>query len=213
MALIVGSGLLVSGFLAATLSSLVAAEIKAWSPSIIRGLIKFAVERLPENLRERFTEEWQSHVNEVPGQVGKLLVALGFSIAAYDVVLDSQRNQVLEDQLQVLRELDGIQSGSNTTVHLVQNLAILASRPDLGSLANGLSLSLSECQETRDKLAAEVALASAKPSTLFVNLSFALARKRLQNHRDQILKRAEQIREGNSQIAKLVEEKTRRLGQ
>jgi hypothetical protein len=33
---------------------------------------------LPESQRKRFTEEWQCHVDEIPGEVGKLIVAFGF---------------------------------------------------------------------------------------------------------------------------------------
>jgi lipopolysaccharide/colanic/teichoic acid biosynthesis glycosyltransferase len=37
---------------------------------------------LPEDQRERFAEEWPSHVNEVPGDISKLLVACGFFLAS-----------------------------------------------------------------------------------------------------------------------------------
>jgi len=37
---------------------------------------------LPPTQRERFEEEWQGHINEVPGDIGKLTVALGFLRAA-----------------------------------------------------------------------------------------------------------------------------------
>ena len=40
---------------------------------------------LPEDHRERFKEEWQSHLDETPGKLGKLLVALGFLLAAFRI--------------------------------------------------------------------------------------------------------------------------------
>jgi hypothetical protein len=40
---------------------------------------------LPESQRRRFTEEWQSHVDEIPGEVGKLIVAFGFLRASSEI--------------------------------------------------------------------------------------------------------------------------------
>lgn len=50
-------------------------EFKAWTPWLIKHFIQRAVRRLPESQHQRFTEEWQSHVDEIPGEVGKLFVA------------------------------------------------------------------------------------------------------------------------------------------
>ncbi len=61
--------------------------------SITRSLIKLAVAWLPRSQRERFGEEWQSHVNEVPGKVGKLLCCVGFLFAAYNMALTMERKQ------------------------------------------------------------------------------------------------------------------------
>jgi hypothetical protein len=121
MALITGLGLIVVSVVTAVLSRILAEEMGAWSPSIIRSLIEFAVGRLPEHQRERFEEEWQSHVNDVPGQVGKILVAMGFLIAAYDVALNDRRNQMLETQVLLLARLDDMRSTSTTVVNLIQN--------------------------------------------------------------------------------------------
>lgn len=82
MALISIIGVAVLGILGAAVSRLMADEFKAWVPWIIQHLIDWAVSTLPEDKRERFAEEWSSHVNEIPGDVGKLTVALGFLVAA-----------------------------------------------------------------------------------------------------------------------------------
>lgn len=42
-----------------------------------------AVEKLPDVEQERFSEEWRAHLDEVPGDLGKLLTALGFQYAAW----------------------------------------------------------------------------------------------------------------------------------
>jgi hypothetical protein len=66
------------GIFATAVSRQLADEFKAWTPRLIKYFIQRAVRQLPESQRERFTEEWQSHVDEIPGEVGKLVVAFGF---------------------------------------------------------------------------------------------------------------------------------------
>jgi hypothetical protein len=82
MELIIGLGLAVLGIIAAAASRQLADEFKAWTPWIIERLIKRAVRKLPEDWRDRFEEEWLSHIHETPGEVGKLMAALGFLFAA-----------------------------------------------------------------------------------------------------------------------------------
>jgi len=78
-------------FLAATLgrafSAMATDELKAWVPWITEWLVKRAVAVLPEERRERFEEEWRSHLDDVPGQIGKLIVALGLLTAAQKMSL------------------------------------------------------------------------------------------------------------------------------
>jgi Bacterial sugar transferase len=66
----------------AILGVLGAAISRQWVPWMIRHIIDRAVRMLSEDQRERFTEEWRSHVNEIPGDAGKLIVALGFIVAS-----------------------------------------------------------------------------------------------------------------------------------
>jgi hypothetical protein len=66
------------GIFATAVSRQLADEFKAWTPRLIKYFIQRAVRQLPESQRKRFTEEWESHVDEIPGEVGKLIVAFGF---------------------------------------------------------------------------------------------------------------------------------------
>jgi hypothetical protein len=66
------------GLLLATMSRLLSDEFKAWAPWLIEHLICFAVRRLPARYRKRLSEEWRSHIAQVPGDRGKLIVACGF---------------------------------------------------------------------------------------------------------------------------------------
>jgi hypothetical protein len=65
-------------------------EFKAWTPWMISSLVAFAVRRLPKDRQERYCEEWQSHVAEIPGEVGKIFTALSFSIAAFRMNSESR---------------------------------------------------------------------------------------------------------------------------
>src|ERR1700751_4821393 len=78
MELILGVILGVLGIIAAAVSRQLTDEFKAWTPWITRRLIRRAARRLPDEQRDRFEEEWLSHLNEIPGEVGKVIAALGF---------------------------------------------------------------------------------------------------------------------------------------
>lgn len=82
MALITAVFLFLVGTFGTVVSRLLADEFKAWIPWIIQRIIRRAIARLMPDQRERFAEEWQGHVNEVPGDIGKLRVALGLFAAA-----------------------------------------------------------------------------------------------------------------------------------
>jgi hypothetical protein len=71
--------------LTSVFSQQMAEEFKAWTPWLTRRLIDRSVLKLPAELQERYREEWSSHVQEVPGEVGKLFVAAGFLRAASDM--------------------------------------------------------------------------------------------------------------------------------
>ena len=64
------------------LSRLLTDEAKAWIPWLTDRLIRRAIQRLPGEQRERYAEEWRSHIAEIPGDLGKLLVASQLLFAA-----------------------------------------------------------------------------------------------------------------------------------
>jgi hypothetical protein len=76
-----------------TFASVIAAkllgdEIKAWLPWMTQRTVDLSVRFLPEDQRERFREEWLGHVSEIPGDVGKFVVALGFIHAGLGIRLE-----------------------------------------------------------------------------------------------------------------------------
>jgi hypothetical protein len=57
-------------------------KLTIWMPWFTKRLLRIAIERLPEAQRERFSEEWASHINEVTGEISKVAFALGCISAA-----------------------------------------------------------------------------------------------------------------------------------
>src|SRR5207247_5872285 len=60
-------------------------DVKAWCPCLTDGLINLAVRRLPQDLQERYVEEWRAHIAEIPGEIGKLFCAIGLLWAGWRV--------------------------------------------------------------------------------------------------------------------------------
>jgi hypothetical protein len=182
MALMASIGLFVLSILGAALSGVLAKEIEAWSPSIIRGLIKLAVGRLPEKLRERFSEEWQSYVNDVPGVIGRVIEAARFLLAARRIATIDRRGKELERWGQKVAELEVLRS---TLVVLLRSLDSFYAILDSEGIAvlnahksdlDHLNQLLSEFTEKKNKLAE---LVSADPPTLVAKVLNLRRRRRL----------------------------------
>lgn len=161
MALITGLGLFIVSVLIAALSRTVAEEIEAWTPSIIRSLIKLAVGWLPEPDRERFDEEWQSHVSEVPGNVGKLVVGVGFLFAAHKMVSTGLRNHVREALSRKAAQVEELRSSVTLLVQVIQDDETLREKV-LPSL-NSLSSKVGEMKAPSKRKAAIIAAAFGAP--------------------------------------------------
>lgn len=61
---------------------LLAYELNAWFPTILRNMIEIAVVRLPKSKRAQFREEWHAHLDETPGGILKLWYCMGFVLAS-----------------------------------------------------------------------------------------------------------------------------------
>jgi hypothetical protein len=73
------------GILAAVLNRLSGGALRTWIPWFTQRLLDLAIKRLPEDQRERFAEEWASHINDMPGDVGKIAFASGCVSAAHEM--------------------------------------------------------------------------------------------------------------------------------
>jgi hypothetical protein len=92
----------VLGILSTAFSRQLADEFKAWTPWFVRKIVALAVHRLPEDQRGRYSEEWLSHVAEIPGEIGKVVTSIGFYWASVGIsteLLDLQHETIAENSV------------------------------------------------------------------------------------------------------------------
>ena len=77
--------LALGGMVAAVLNRLSGGALHTWISSFTRQLLDLATKHLPEDQRERFAEEWESHINEVSGDLRKIVFAWGCVSAAQEI--------------------------------------------------------------------------------------------------------------------------------
>jgi len=78
MAVLAGVLVGIGSIATATAARLLADEGRSWLPWLSRSVMGHAVATLPHQYRERMREEWARHLGDVPGEIGKLIVAVGF---------------------------------------------------------------------------------------------------------------------------------------
>jgi hypothetical protein len=211
MALIAGAGLFALSILAAALSRLVAAEIEAWGPAIVCGLIKLAVGSLPEKHRERFGEEWQSHVDEVPGLVGKTVTAVGFLLAAHNMALPARHAEEINIWLDKLAQIRDSHSKVIMVVEAIRGEHNLASDDGLTSLVDELSFQLSTMKELDDRLAGGVIAYASVPPTIFSNALSWRRRRLVREELDRASLCAKRISELSDTVIGLMDQRRKKL--
>jgi uncharacterized protein involved in exopolysaccharide biosynthesis len=109
--------LAIAAMIATVLNRLSGDKLKAWMPWFTDELLRIAIRRLPDAGRERFSEEWASHLDEVSGQISKVLVALGCVSAGRQMALSLKsaepvRKHSLGTSIVLLRVRAGLLSRS-----------------------------------------------------------------------------------------------------
>lgn len=89
----IGSGLL---------ARLAVDEFKAWNPRFTAYLIACAVRRLPVEERARYEEEWAASLEEVPGELSKIIYALSLLRAGAQIRLMTDRGAQLAALIQAV---------------------------------------------------------------------------------------------------------------
>ena len=82
--------LVIVAVIAGVLTRFFVDKLNIWMRCLTKRLLRIAIERLPEAQRERFSEEWASHINEVTGEISKVAVALGCISAARQMASSSK---------------------------------------------------------------------------------------------------------------------------
>jgi hypothetical protein len=67
----------------AIVCGVLANELFAWGPRLSDLLMKIAVDRMSPKLQERMREEWQAHLDALPGGLSKLSAAAGFLLSTF----------------------------------------------------------------------------------------------------------------------------------
>lgn len=76
-----------TAILATAAAGVLVEEARAMLPWLSQKTLSFAVNLLPHDHRERYMEEWSSHLTDVPGPISKLVFTLWLSPAALRIRL------------------------------------------------------------------------------------------------------------------------------
>ncbi len=172
MALTTALGLFALSVLTAAFSRVLAEEIVDLISWTNTSLINTAVAWLPKSRRARLSEEWQSHVNEVPGRIAKLFLALGFLTAAYRIALADECDQRVKDWHRLIVQLDDCDFNLNLVMDAIEGDKFFASQGKLVSLVARVRALMTGAPTRRSQLAMRVAAVSDIPTTLRAKLLY-----------------------------------------
>lgn len=119
MGLMGAGAVIATAAIGGVIARLVADDLKAWTPRGIAYLIRRATRNLPEGRRERLAEEWHGHIAETPGDISKIIAAIGFPIAARKILRDIARQRRADPEYRRdLEEAAALVRLPNTSVHI-----------------------------------------------------------------------------------------------
>lgn len=75
------------------LVSVVANELTAWLSAISKVLLRINIYFVPEDLKARLAEEWEAHIDQVPGSFGKLIASVGMFLVSVYLSLESIKDK------------------------------------------------------------------------------------------------------------------------
>jgi lipopolysaccharide/colanic/teichoic acid biosynthesis glycosyltransferase len=90
---VVKTGMLVT-LLIGVVARFMGDEVKSWSTWLHKSIRHIAVAKLPNNLRERYQEEWESGLEDFPGEILKLFHSIGLLRAALQIHKAAQEDMV-----------------------------------------------------------------------------------------------------------------------
>ena len=175
---------LITNLVSSLLSRVIGEEISAWAPRICRALVRLAVAQLPESQRSRFSEEWQSHVDEVPGSLGKLFTAADFWRGAISMGMSARHRESAEKWLHTAEHLKDSHSKVVTLINRVVTIEgvanIEAAKPHIVKL-NGLREHLEKVNMEVAQLPVLLAEYVEEPCTFIERMRNRRALRQLEN--------------------------------
>ncbi len=82
------------GFGFSLVAEVVIAEFYGWLPKINKWLVRRATSRMPLEQRERHTEEWLAHLNEIPTRFSGFMLSSGLHLAVTRIEI-SRKNEIV----------------------------------------------------------------------------------------------------------------------
>ena len=181
-----GGVLLVAGVITSVISKLLADELNAWIPWIARYITSFSARRLPKKLRERFGEEWASHLNEVPGSLGKILTAISFLVAVPRMGLAIKREEFVASLECYLANIDHLLQSAKDGLLIVEGDPRLTSIDSVSTPLQRLRHSVTTMEEERRKMANALDAASKLRNNFLLVSIYYLLRKTLNTRIQQL---------------------------
>lgn len=101
----------IGGILGAIALGLLKDEATAWLPSLNSRILAMAVRMVPAEQRERYAEEWASHVSEYPGKLSQLVQSVRFLRAGSEMQQISSKHIARMMNIFILLAAVGMISG------------------------------------------------------------------------------------------------------
>src|ERR1035441_422697 len=117
----------------AIISQFMADEAKAWSGWLHKKIRRRAVAKLPAECRDRYDEEWESGVEEVPGDIFKIFYSIGLLWAAFGIRKAAPKGAVNSENASALFKRTFDMGRGGPWGHLQD---FLFHRPVMGSFRN-----------------------------------------------------------------------------
>jgi hypothetical protein len=83
----------------AIVCGILANELFAWGPRLSDLLLKIAIKRMPAKLQERMREEWQAHLDTLPGGLSKLGAAASFVLSTFWGYREDETPMEIEERI------------------------------------------------------------------------------------------------------------------
>lgn len=116
----------------AIVGQFMADEVKAWFGWLHVKLRRSAVAKLPNECRDRYDEEWEGAIEEIPGEIFKTVYSLGLLRAAFGI-----RKTALRD---AANSKDGLASFKRTFDIVFSSLILILLAPILLAIAIALKI-------------------------------------------------------------------------